>query len=166
MPADSSLVRPDAEFASRGESVLLVDDHPLILEAVSEMLRRYRYTVFTAPDAMKAVALWHKHRNDLRAIISDYHLGKGRTGISLLREISVAQPSLLLVLTSASVTPDVMAEVGRTSTIHCLPKPYHYVQLLKLLRTGLDASPVRRLETMRRKVDSTLPDPPSFRMET
>lgn len=81
MPADSSLVRPDAEFASRGESVLLVDDHPLILEAVSEMLRRYRYTVFTAPDAMKAVALWHKHRNDLRAIISDYHLGKGRTGI-------------------------------------------------------------------------------------
>lgn len=165
MHSDSSMVRPEAEFAARGESVLLVDDHPIILEGVGDMLRRYRYTVHTAPDAMTAVALWHKHGNTLRAVVSDYHLGKGRTGISLLREISIVQPSQLLILTSASVTPDVMAELGRTSPIHCLPKPYHYMQLLRLLRTGLDAGPVRRLEAMRRTVDSTLPDPPSFRMD-
>ena len=162
---DISLVRPDAEFASRGETVLLVDDHPLILDGVSAMLRRYRYTVHTATDAIQATALWHRHRSELRAVISDFHLGKGRTGISLLREMSVAQPSLVLILTSASVTRDMMTELERTSLVCCLAKPYHYLQLLKLLRSGLDAGPTRRLDATRRIADPTRPDPPIDRME-
>lgn len=42
MSADSNLVRPDAELASRGETILLVDDNLIILEGVCAMLQRYR----------------------------------------------------------------------------------------------------------------------------
>jgi CheY-like chemotaxis protein len=142
-----------------------VDDNPIILEGVCAMLQRYRYPVLTAADSAEALTLWQRHRATLRAVVADYHLGKGRTGISLLREMSVVQPSLVLVLTSASVTPDVLAELSRTSPVHALPKPYHYIQLLRLLRSSLDATPARRLEQMRRSVDSTLPDPPNFRLD-
>lgn len=165
MPTDKSLVSPDAELASRGETILLVDDHPVILEGVGEMLRRYRYSVLLASNAVEALAFWRKYGHSLHAIVSDYHLGRGRTGISLLREINVAQPSLLMILTSASVTPDVMLELERTSTIQCLPKPYHYQQLLRLLRGGLDAGPTRRLTAQRRNVDPFRPEPPSNRTE-
>ncbi len=165
MPPEPTLVSPDSELASRGETILLVDDHPLILEGVGGMLRHYRYTVLLANNATEALALWRKHRDSLHAVVSDYHLGQGRTGISLLRELSVAHPGLMLILTSASVTPDVMIEVERTSTIHCLPKPYHYIQLLRLMRSGFNAAPVRRLAPNRRVVDPARPEPPSSRYE-
>lgn len=163
MPAEKDLVRPDAEHAARGETILLIDDHPVILEGVGEMLRRYRYTVLAASNAIEALAYWHKYRDTIHAVVSDFHLGPGRTGISLLREFSITKPDMLLVLTSASVTPDVMVEIERTSSIHCLAKPYHYQQLLGLLRGGLDAGPVKRLSAQRRKVDPYRPDPPNSR---
>ncbi|MBI5799713.1 MAG: response regulator [Verrucomicrobia bacterium] len=165
MTPDTQLVRPDAELASRGETILLVDDHPVILDGVGEMLRRYRYSVLPASNVTEALAYWRKYRDTLHAVVSDYHLGRGRTGISLLRELSVAQPNLLMILTSASVTPDVMIELARTSTIQCLPKPYHYQQLLRLLRGGLDAGPTRRLAAQRRSVDPFHPAPPTDRTE-
>lgn len=165
MASEKELVRPDAEHASRGETILLVDDHPLILDGVSELLRRYRYSVLTASNAIEALAFWNKYRDSIHAVISDYHLGSGRTGISLLRELSITRPNVLMILTSASVTPDVMVELERTSLIHCLPKPYHYQQLLSLLRGGLDAGPTKRLNAQRGKVDSFRPDPPSSRTD-
>lgn len=111
------------------------------------------------------MALRQRHRATLRAVVSDYHLGKGRTGISLLREMSIEQPSLVLVLTSASVTPAALAELSRTLAVHSLLKPYHYIQLLRLLRSSLDATPPRRLDQMGRAVASPVQSPPDLRLD-
>lgn len=78
-------------------------------------------------------ALWTGYRSAIGAVVSDCDLGTGPTGLSVLREIYRAAPTLPLILASGSLTPDLVIEIERTTAIKCLPKPFSLAELLALL---------------------------------
>ncbi|RLL48951.1 response regulator [Mariprofundus sp. EBB-1] len=59
--------------ASRGEGevILLVDDHPQIIEIGSKLLESLGYQVMTATNGQKAVELFEAHVNEIDLVILD-----------------------------------------------------------------------------------------------
>ena len=70
--------------------ILLVDDDPLTLDLLGEVLRRAGYEVVIAADATEASARLQESAFDL--VLSDMVM-PGRNGIDLLREVNATVPS-------------------------------------------------------------------------
>jgi DNA-binding NtrC family response regulator len=98
----------------RPTRVLLVDDEPLLLRVLTEILGA-RATVRTASNAAAALALLDEEAFDL--VVCDHHLGFGMTGSELLDGIATRSPATRRYLMSATM---------RTSAHSFLLKPLDF----------------------------------------
>lgn len=92
---------------------LVVDDHPIVLQAVGDMLLSSGVgCVFTAHSASSACRLHRRHRPDL--IIADVNLGDGHMGgISLVRKIRETDPATPILALSMYSEPAIASQVVR-----------------------------------------------------
>ena len=141
MNLSNLLVPLDAAPRGLGETLLYIEDDPVLRPLFRRQLERFNYHVLVAADVAEALQLWSSHRAAIVAVVSDRDLGSDRDGLSLLHEFSADKPSLVMVLTSGTLTPEVMERLHRTTRIHCLAKPFGLLDLLRLLRQGLDPQP-------------------------
>lgn len=88
--------------ALRRLRVLVVDDDPLVLRALSRVLRR-RFDVETAEATDVALKLLEEGAFD--AVLSDYEM-PGGNGIQLLQEVRFRHPMIRRLLTSGCDVPD------------------------------------------------------------
>ena len=75
--------------------ILLVDDDPLILQALGRDLEEQGYDVAVAPDGPPAVELLRRRRFDL--VMTDLVMDEG-DGITVLREAKALHPDILVIL--------------------------------------------------------------------
>ena len=129
-----------APIHGHGETVLFIDENPPARELMEEVFKWFNYHVLVARSVGEALELWARHRWVICAVVSDCDLGRDRMGLSLLHEFARAQPGLVLILGSGSLTVPLVQELEQT-TLKCLPKPFEILKLLELLRSGLDARP-------------------------
>jgi len=54
-----------------GETLLMVDDDPLVLEVTAELLQSLQYRVLTAMNGREALTVFRQHRADIRLVILD-----------------------------------------------------------------------------------------------
>ena len=85
---------------SRGKLVVVIDDDPLVLEGMSGLLRSWGCDVVTANSDYLALSRLAEFETPPDAIISDYHLRDGKTGIETITAIrnslSAAAPAFLM----------------------------------------------------------------------
>jgi DNA-binding NarL/FixJ family response regulator len=81
--------------------ILLVDDHPLIREALRGVLKELRSdaVVFEASDSRRAMAFVAEHGDDLGLVMLDLNL-PDRDGFSVLAEIRERHPAISVVVLS------------------------------------------------------------------
>ena len=77
--------------------VLIVDDSAVILAGLQEIFG-HDYTIFTAPEAQKALAILENESIDV--IVSDFQM-PGMDGLSLLIEVKKRYPAVIRVLMTA-----------------------------------------------------------------
>jgi putative nucleotidyltransferase with HDIG domain len=78
-----------------GHTILIIDDDPMLLMAVSRLLEREGHTVFVASDGSKGVELCRNARIDL--ILLDYFM-PGMTGEDVVKEIRGFNKDVRIVL--------------------------------------------------------------------
>jgi two-component system NtrC family response regulator len=118
-------------FMDSKSKVLLVDDEPLVLDSLNEIVRREgKYQVDLAEngrDGLQKIAL-----EDYAVIITDLML-KDITGIDLLISVKAQTPETQVVMVSGKGTIDYAVEAMKAGAFDFLTKPYSPPHLLQIL---------------------------------
>lgn len=116
-----------------GKSVLLIEDEPNIIEAISFILSRDGWTVNTHSNGHDAVDVVHNAIPDL--VILDVML-PGKSGFDILRELRDSDATInvpVLMLTARGQTKDrEMAE--RAGVSRFMTKPFSNADVLEAVR--------------------------------
>ena len=119
--------------------VLVVDDEPVVVDAIRMVLADEGLAVATAADAETALA--HPCLDGCRLVICDLML-PGRSGLEALQAMRARRPRLGIVMITGNATPaneDLVLAAGATAY---LPKPFDASELLTLVRHVLAQSDV------------------------
>jgi CheY-like chemotaxis protein len=110
-----------AQVVRTAKLVVVVDDDPLVLEAMQGLLRGWGYRVVTASSDHTALAQLAESRQSADLIVCDYHLSEGRTGIEAIERLRASKP-IPAFLISGDAAPDRLHE-ARARGYHVLHKP-------------------------------------------
>lgn len=122
-----------------GERILLVDDEPMILDLLVDILGAGGYQVDTAANGAEAARKVRGNVYDL--IISDVRMPQ-MNGIELYDEILAARPELankVIFVTGDLIDPDTLAFVERIGA-KTIAKPLEIQQVLRAIEDVLDAT--------------------------
>jgi CheY-like chemotaxis protein len=132
---------PPADETARGragETLLLVEDDPLVRAAACEHLERAGYRVICAASGQEALIESEKHAGAIDLVLTDIVLGGGMLGAELASKLRERTPHLAVAFMSAYPTRTLLRE-GRLSPGNTsLEKPFTRESLLRHVRSILD----------------------------
>jgi len=132
---DAPSTKP-VKFPARAEkfppdSILVVDDEPLIRWSVTESLAGLGYAVEDAADAASALKIVTTSPRPFAAVVLDLRL-PDMNDLSLLGTLRQLLPDTQLILMTAFGTPDVLAD-ARAIGAEVLLKPFELSELNRLI---------------------------------
>ena len=127
---------PAVETLSGTETILVVDDEPIILEMLPEVLHEHGYTVVTAASGEAALDLLSKPRNGIRLVILDLIM-PGMSGDVAFQLIRESYPNMPVLLTTGYVEEAQSERLMRQGAKGIIPKPCKSADMLKLIRGAL-----------------------------
>jgi CheY-like chemotaxis protein len=123
---------------SCGETVLLVEDAPELLQMCRTMLKRLGYHVLAAHSPQEALQLSLQERKSIQLLLTDLIMPE-MNGRELATKLSLAHPHLK-VLFMSGYTANVIAHHGVLEEgVHFIQKPFTIKDLAEKIRETLDA---------------------------
>jgi CheY-like chemotaxis protein len=108
------------------ETILVVDDEPMILELITTILRTAGFAVLTASSGASALSVAQPHRDEIRLLITDVAM-PGMDGPTLARLLTADTPELPVLYMSGTYDGS-QFERGERSGF--LAKPFSANELL------------------------------------
>ena len=131
---------PPAEAAAptaRGETILVVEDEPAILELTTEVLERQGYTVLPAGTPEEALRLVREHAGAIDLLLTDVVM-PSMNGQDLVTRVVAVRP-LVKSLFMSGYTADIFAERGIPEAgVQFIQKPFNRHGLAAKVRQVLD----------------------------
>ncbi len=115
-------------------SILVVDDELSMREFLTILLEKQGYTVTTAADGAKALAIAQKESFDL--IISDIRM-PAMTGLELLAQLKPIQPDLNFILITAFASPDDAVNAMKHGAFDYITKPFNVDEIKRVVHEAL-----------------------------
>lgn len=132
---EPTVAQVDGEVRGGHETILLVDDEPMILQSTSEMLTYQGYNVLVAQSGEEALSTLVRKTADL--IILDLGM-PGMGGEKALQLILDRSPSAKVLIASGYLDHKMARDAKKFGARAFLPKPYSLSVMLKLIRDTLD----------------------------
>ena len=126
------------QFRGQGQSILLVEDEPSVLQFAKQALIDYGYAVVTAQDANEAEALYAQRSPHFDLVFCDVVLF-GRTGLELVDDLLLQVPAQRVLLTSGYTDQRSRFDTIRERSLPFLAKPYTILDLLKAIQEALSS---------------------------
>jgi DNA-binding NtrC family response regulator len=124
-------------------SILLVDDEPMILSALSRMLRNHGYRVLTTTQPTEVVGILEKEK--VEVLLSDIDMPKMK-GTVLMAQIRSSFPDVVRILMTGRGSMDSVIEaINEGEVYRYLLKPFQEEELLSVLQEATS-----RLKELRR----------------
>jgi two-component system, cell cycle sensor histidine kinase and response regulator CckA len=118
------------------ETVLLVEDEPIVMRLAELVLIRLGYTVLSAPSAVDAVQMARTHQGEIHLLMTDVVMPQ-MNGRMVAEQIQKLRPRIRVLYTSG-YTEDVIQHHGVLEEgIHFIGKPYTTEALAAKLREAL-----------------------------
>nr|WP_275888428.1 response regulator [Desulfobulbus alkaliphilus] len=119
------------------ETILLVEDEPVILKMLRTMLEHQGYTVLTAGSPEEAIRLAEEHSSRIDLLMTDVVM-PGMNGLDLARNLLSRYPGIKTLFMSG-YTDDVIAHHGVLDEgVHFIQKPFSMRVLGEKLREALE----------------------------
>jgi signal transduction histidine kinase len=136
-PAAPAPGPPAADVQGRGETILVVEDEPAVLDVAARILEQNRYTVLAAGTGSQALALAAEHRFDL--LLTDMVMPE-ISGLELARRVKQLRPEVA-VLFMSGYSQDVLGpQRVNDEGIALVQKPFSRRTLLDGVRTAVGAT--------------------------
>lgn len=121
---------------ARGETILVADDEPEVLQTICTLLEKLGYKVISASDGHEAMALYEKMMDSVDALLFDVVMpGCGVRTATQIRNINPDIPLLFCTAYADERRRDAMATLKNFGLIH---KPMRLEPLGQMLRCMLD----------------------------
>jgi PAS domain S-box-containing protein len=126
-------ISPSTAQAGAGRHVLLVEDDPGVRNATRLFLRCEGYRVSTAASFEEAGQRLEQH-SDIDLVVTDYHLGSGRTGIDVVAAARARfGADYRAILVTGDTTPAISA-LQRDAHLRITSKPINAHDLVELIQ--------------------------------
>jgi two-component system cell cycle sensor histidine kinase/response regulator CckA len=127
-----------AQPAARGrETILLVEDEPMILDITVKILERQGYTVMAASTPGEAIRLAREHAGEIHLLMTDVVMPE-MNGKDLAKNLLSLYPNLKRLFMSG-YTADIIAHHGVLDEgVHFIQKPFSVKKLAGQVREVLD----------------------------
>jgi two-component system, cell cycle sensor histidine kinase and response regulator CckA len=122
------------------ETILLVEDEPVLRELARVILQDYDYRVLEACSGVEAIRVWEEHEGQVDLLLTDMVMPEGMTGRELADELKSRKPDLKVIYTSG-YSADVMGQDSPLRDTMFLQKPYAPPLLAQTVRECLDLAP-------------------------
>jgi CheY-like chemotaxis protein len=143
-PAPESSASTEAIRGGK-ETILLVEDEPMLRELVREILLSYEYHVLEAGSGVEALRVWDECNENINLLLTDMVMPEGMTGSELATQLKKRKPDLKVIFTSG-YSPEILGREFGNSCDAFISKPYLPPQLAQLVRQCLDSAPKRHHE--------------------
>jgi CheY-like chemotaxis protein len=121
------------------ETIMVVEDEPVLREMVCEILKQYDYQVIEAGSGVEALRVWDEFDGQVDLLLTDMVMPEGMTGRELAVQLKKRKPELRVIY-SSGYSPDNGKDFGHNDTVF-LAKPYLPPQLARTVRQSLDSPP-------------------------
>ncbi len=131
---------PPAEaLVSQGrETILVVEDEPLVRQTVGKYLRLQGYRIFEAGNGMEALSVWKQHSAEIQLLFTDVVMPEGMSGLELADRLMREKPQLRIIVGTGYSDAIVRNGVPTYLGIQFLGKPYEPGPLGEAIRKALD----------------------------
>jgi two-component system cell cycle sensor histidine kinase/response regulator CckA len=141
-PIESESARPEVKRGD--ETILLVEDEPLVRQMAAMSLRWHGYHVIEAADGPEAIRLWDQHAGEIDLLFSDMVMPGGITGLDLFRRFKQTKANLKAIVSSGYSLELATSNVPPGPDIAFLSKPYEITTLAIAVRKCLDQTQAER----------------------
>jgi len=127
---------PDVLPIAGSETILLVDDEPMIRELGRVSLTKQGYRVLLAEDGLIGVETYRKNRDVIDLVILDLSMPNmsGKEALARLRQMNPG----VRVLIASGYSPDQFEDGGLEGAVGYVSKPYKLPVLLSAIRNALN----------------------------
>jgi len=122
----------------KGETILVVDDEPGILNAAKKLLETSGYNVITSSDGVEALAVYSQNKDAIKVILTDVMMPV-MDGAAMMRVLKKLEPKIKVIATSGIDQDAKMEELKALGMKAFIPKPYTADKVLTVLREVLDS---------------------------
>lgn len=124
---------------AQGTIILVVEDDPMLLEFVHELLGASGYTTLSASNPFQALAFLENSEQRIDVIFSDIRIPGGMDGIVLARKAKALRPDLKILLTTG-YSPELLTGL-KEEPFPVIQKPYMPEELSRMIRNLLEDEP-------------------------
>jgi two-component system cell cycle sensor histidine kinase/response regulator CckA len=117
------------------QTILLVDDHELVLRALHTYLEKRGYNVLEARDGEEALPVAECFPSTIHVLVTDLNMLR-MNGHELARRLMLLRPNMLVIMMSG-FPDEIMAQQGLTPQIPILAKPFPPSRLLTMIEDVL-----------------------------
>ncbi|HVV73045.1 MAG TPA: response regulator, partial [Verrucomicrobiae bacterium] len=127
-----------ADSPAQGDSILVVEDEPEVLEFVTMALEEEGYRVVHAASGREALSKWSSISGKIQLLLTDVVMPGGLNGNKLADELIKLKPGLRVIYTSGYTQESLLGEKTDPS-FSVLPKPFTHEALVAAVRAALGA---------------------------
>jgi len=134
------LTAPTKQVAIGNETILLVEDEPMILQMTTMMLECHGYKVIPVARPNEAIRVAREHPGVIQLLMTDVIMPE-MNGLELAKTLQ-SLDSTLKCLFMSGYTADIIGQHGGLGVDqHFIPKPFTLDELTVKIRTLLDSKP-------------------------
>ncbi len=124
---------------ARGRTVLFVEDEPLLLQSVRQLLEEEGYRVLTAGDGLAAVETFEARHGEIDVVVTDIGLPRlgGWEAFLRMKEID---PDVSAILVSGILGAELRASYVEAGVRMTMRKPYSAEELIRCVGEALDTA--------------------------
>ncbi|MGD0021781.1 MAG: PAS domain S-box protein [Smithellaceae bacterium] len=119
------------------ETILLVDDEPMILTVGSELLKTLGYTILTAQDGSSAIDLYKNSKDNIDLVILDMVMPE-MSGGELFDELKKINPQVKVLLSSGYSLNGQASRIIKRGCVGFIQKPFTIRDIASQLRKIID----------------------------
>ncbi|MBL0938433.1 MAG: response regulator [Gemmatimonadaceae bacterium] len=148
LPCTAHVVRdevtaPTPRAALATARILVVDDEPIVQDAVTRMLERLGYVVVCANDGADALAYFDNANHDISLVLLDGNMPR-MSGLETARVLRARHPEVPILFASGYLTPQDEAALVELGLGERLTKPYAFAALAGRVAETIGDSATRR----------------------
>ena len=129
---------PASEVRGGQETILVVEDEPVLRDMAHVILSDCGYQVLAAASGVEALAVWNHHPGSVDLLLTDMVMPEGLSGMELAEKLRATKPMLKIIFASGYSMEHLDTDFVRKGQAQFLQKPYTHLTLAKAVRDCLD----------------------------